>query len=82
MKPLKKSDLNKVISNQKTTMRELHYHLGAIYNSGNISLKSIKGNLWEIIVDGETKQDFAVLKSGEIAGGKSTIKFHVIKITN
>lgn len=82
MKPLKKSELNKVISNQKATIRELYYHLGAIYNSSKISLKSIKGNLWEIIVDGETKQDFAVLKSGEIVGGKSTIKYYVIKITN
>lgn len=77
-----KSELNKAISNQKTTSSELLQYLRAIYNNFNISLKSIKGNLYEIIIDGKTQEDFAVLKTGKIENGKSTIKFYVLKLTN
>lgn len=81
MKNLKKSELNKTISNQKTTSTELLRHLRAIYNASNISLRSTNNNLYEITVNGETKKDFAVLKTGEITNCKSTIKYYVIKLT-
>lgn len=81
MKNLKKSELNKTISNQKTTSTELLRHLRAIYNASNISLKSANNNFYEIIVNGEIKKDFVVLKTGEITNCKSTIKYYVIKLT-
>jgi hypothetical protein len=83
MKNLKKSQLNKTISNQITNSSELFFHLRAIYiGCKTISFKSINGNLWEVIVDGELKKDFAVLRTGDISSGKSTIKYYVLKLTN
>jgi len=83
MKNLKKSQLNKTISNQITNSSELLFYLRAIYNGcKTISFKSINGNLWEIIVDGEPQKDFAVLKTGDISNGKSTLKYYILKLTN
>lgn len=83
MKILKKSQLTKTISNQITSSTELLRHLRAIYvGFKTIGLNPINGNLCEIIVDGEQRKDFAVLKTGEITNSKSTIKYYVIKLTN
>ncbi|MCE2688208.1 MAG: hypothetical protein LW595_06675 [Rickettsiales bacterium] len=83
MKNLKKSQLNKTISNQITNSSELFFYLRAVYSGcQTIGLKSINGNLNEVIVDGEPQKDFAVLKTGDISNGKSTIKYYVLKLTN
>ena len=88
MKNLKKNQLTKTISNQITSSTELFRHLRVIYEGcKKIDFKSIDGNLdtcnfWKIIIDGETKQDFAVLKTGEIANGKNTVKYYILKLTN
>jgi len=80
MKSLKKSQLNKTISNQITNSSELFFYLRAIYSGQTISFKPISGNLSEIIVDGKPQKDFAVLKTGNISNGKSTVKYYVLKL--
>ena len=87
MKNLKKNQLTKVISNQITDSSELFRRLRVNYTGfKTMDLKSINGNLngnfLEVIVDGEPQKDFAVLKTGEIANGKNTVKFYILKLTN
>jgi hypothetical protein len=44
-----------------------------------LTLKPLKNNLSEIIVNGELKEDHVVLQAGQIKGGKNTIKYYIIK---
>jgi hypothetical protein len=73
--------------NKKTlTFKRIKYasalfaELGKIYEGlAKITLKPLKNNLLEIIVNGELKEDHVVLKAGEIKEGKNTIRYYIIK---
>ncbi len=89
MKNLKKDQLTKVISNKITDSSKLFDHLRAIYGHKEIDFKPIDSNrnldtcnFWKIIIDGKPQKDFAVLRTGEIANGKNTVKFYILKLTN
>jgi hypothetical protein len=59
---------------------ELFAELGKIYEGfTKLTLKPLKNNLLEIIVNDQLKEDHVVLKAGEIKGGKNTIRYYIIK---